>query len=216
MYELKLVHFKAGTWSEVRGKQQRQEQRQRIWSTAAGSRTATGGTNGVLAVAGDAEVVAGGGGDAPGHAWGVVGEADLAVGAEEDDAAVAAEAGVEVGDGVGGGLLWGGAGGDAVDGPFAEDKLHDGFAPAGEGYGGGEVVGVAAAADEGAVADAAGSFAEGSAGGGAGGDVAELVEGDGADGVVGVEGGVGEAELVGEGVEDFGVESGFNEGSLRG
>ncbi len=50
-------------------------------------------------------------GEAPGHAWGVVGQADAAVGAEEDDAAVAAEPVVEVGDGVGGGLLRGGAGG---------------------------------------------------------------------------------------------------------
>ena len=96
--------------------------------------------------------------------------------------------------------------GDAVDGPLAEDELHDGLAPAGEGDGGGEVVGVAAAADEGAVADAAGGFVEGAAGGGAGGEVAVLVEGDGADGVVGVEGGVVDAELVGEGGVDFGFE----------
>ena len=82
---------------------------------------------------------------------------------------------------------WGvAAGGDAVDGPLAEDELHDRLAPAGEGDGGGEVVGVAAAADEGGVADAAGGLGEGAAGGGGGGEVAVLVEGDGADGVVGV------------------------------
>ena len=51
--------------------------------------------------------VAFGGGDAPGHAGSVVGDADLAVGAEEDDAAVAAEAGEEVVDGGGGGGLRG-------------------------------------------------------------------------------------------------------------
>ena len=161
---------------------------------------------GCLAVARDAELGAVGGGDAPGHAGGVVGEADLAVGAEEDDAAVAAEAG----DRGSRWRLWrrlrGGAGGYAVDGPFAEDELHDGLAPAGEGDGGGEVVGVAAAADEGAVADAAGGFVEGATGGGAGGEVAVLVEGDGAYGVVGVEGGVVDAEFFGEGGFDFGFE----------
>ncbi len=78
-------------------------------------------------------------------------------------------------------------GGDAVGGPLAEDQLHDGFAPAGEGDGGGEIVGVAAATDEGGVADAAGGFVEGAAGGGGGGEVAVGVEGDGADGVVAFE-----------------------------
>ncbi len=135
-----------------------------------------------------------------------MGDADLAVGAEEDHAAMPAETGEEVVDGGGGGVLGARSARDAVDGPFAEDELHDGLAPAGEGDGGGEIVGVAAAADEGAVADAAGGFAEGAAGGGAGGEVAVLVEGDGADGVVGVEGGVVDAELVGEGGGDFGFE----------
>ena len=170
----------------------------------------------VLGVAGDAEVVAGGGGDAPGHARGVVGDADAAVGAEEDDAAVAAEAGVEVVDGGSGGVLRGCSCGYAIDGPLAEDQLHDGFAPAGEGDGGGEVVCVAAATNEGAVSDAARGLAEGSASGGSGGDVAELVEGDGTDGVVGVEGGVGEAKLVGEGGFDLGVEGGLGGGGIGG
>jgi hypothetical protein len=156
-------------------------------------------------VAGDAKLVAVGGGDAPGHAGGVVGDAYLAVGTEEDDAAVAAETGEEVVDGFGGGALRGGPCGYAVDGPLAEDELHDGLAPAGEGDGGGEVVCVAAAADEGAVADAAGSFGEGAAGGGSCGDVAELVEGYGAYGVVGVEGGVVDAEFFGEGGDDLGL-----------
>ena len=119
--------------------------------------------------------MAGGGGDAPGHAGCVVGYADLAVGAEEDDASVASETVVKVGDGFGGGSLGGGSGGDSVDGPLAEDQLHNGLSPAGEGDGGGEVVGVAAAADEGAISDAAGGFTEGATGGGSCGDVAELV-----------------------------------------
>ena len=128
-----------------------------------------------------------GGGEAPGHGGGVVGEAEAAVGAEEDDAAVAAETVEKVGDGFAGGDFRGGSGGDAVGGPLAEDELHDGFAPAGEGDGGGEIVSVAAATDEGGVADAAGSLVEGATGGGGGGEVAADVEGDGADGVVGVE-----------------------------
>jgi hypothetical protein len=151
--------------------------------------------------------VAFGGGVAPSHARGVVGDADLAVGAEEDDASVALEAAVEVVDGGVGGLLRGGAGCDAVDGPLAEDELHDGFAVSGERGGGGEVVGVAAAADEGAVADTAGGFGERAAGGGAGGEVAVGVEREGADGVVGVQGGIGDAELLGQGVIEFVIES---------
>ena len=129
---------------------------------------------------------AAGGGDAPGHGGGVVGEAEAAVGAEEDDAAVSAEAVVEVGDGFAGGDFGGGAGGDAIGGPLAEDQFHDGFAPAGEGDGGGEIVGVAAATDERRVADAAGCFVEGASGGGGGGEIAAGIEGDGADGVVAV------------------------------
>ena len=76
---------------------------------------------------------------------------------------------------------------NAVDGPFAQDQLHDGLAPAGERDGGAVVVGIAAAADQRGVADAAGSFVERASGGGGGGEVAVRVEGDGADGVVRVE-----------------------------
>jgi len=129
-------------------------------------------------------VEAAGSGDAPGHGRSVVGEAEAAVGAEEDDAAVSAEAVVEVADGFAGGDFGRSAGGDAIGGPLAEDELHDGLAPAGKGDGGGEIVGVASATDEGGVADAAGSFVECSTGGGGGGEVAACVEGDGADGVV--------------------------------
>jgi len=125
-----------------------------------------------------------GSGEAPGHGWGVVGEAETAVGGEKDDAAVAAETAVEVGDGLAGGDIWGCAVCDAVGGPLAEDQLHDGFAPAGERDGGGEIVGIAAATDQRGVADTAGSFVEGSTGGGGGGEVAAGVEGNGADGIV--------------------------------
>ena len=125
-------------------------------------------------------------GEAPGHGGGVVGESEAAVWAEKDDAAVAAETVEEVGDGFAGGEIGGDARGDAVGGPLAEDQLHDGFAPSGERDGGGEIVGVAAATDEGGVSDTAGSLVESAAGGGGGGKVALGVEGNGADGVVGV------------------------------
>ncbi len=97
---------------------------------------------------------------------------------------MAAETVEEVGDGFSGGEFGGCAVGDAVGGPFAEDELHDGFSPSGEGDGGGEIVSVAAATDEGGVADAAGSFVESSTGGGGGGEIAAGIESDGADGVV--------------------------------
>jgi hypothetical protein len=132
----------------------------------------------------EAGLEAGGGGEAPGHAGGVVGEAETAVGSEEDYSAVSAEAVIEVRDGFAGGDFGGGAGGDAVGSPLAEDKLHDGFAPAGKRDGGGEIVCVAAATDEGGVADAAGGLVESATGGGAGGEIAVAVEGDCADGVV--------------------------------
>src|ERR1035437_7552603 len=125
-------------------------------------------------------------GDAPSHGGGVVGQAEASVGAEQDDAAVSAETVIEVGNGFMGGEFGGCAGGDAVGGPLAEDQLHDGFAPSGERDGGGEIVGVAAAADQRGVADTAGSFVERATGGGGGGEVAAGVESDGANGVVGV------------------------------
>ena len=132
----------------------------------------------------EAGLEAAGGGDAPGHGGCVVGEAEASVGAEEDDAAVSAEAVVEVADGFAGGDFGGGAGCDAVGGPLAEDKLHDGLAPAGERDSGGEIVGVAAATDEGGVADAAGGFVKSATGRGGSSEIAMGVEGDGADGVM--------------------------------
>src|SRR6202012_2632056 len=78
--------------------------------------------------------------DAPGHARCVVREAIAAVRAKQNDAAVAAEAAEKVGDrGLGGGFGCV-AGEYPVDGPFAEDQLHDGFTPAGERDRGAEIV----------------------------------------------------------------------------
>ena len=111
-------------------------------------------------------------------------EADTAVGTEEDDAAVAAEAVVEIGDGFAGGEFGRGSCSDAVSGPFAEDELHDGFAPAGERDSCGEIVSIATATDERGVSDAAGSLVERAAGGGGGGQIAVNVESYGADRVV--------------------------------
>lgn len=133
---------------------------------------------------GEAGVEAAGRGYSPGHGGRVVGYAEAAVGAEEDDAAVAAEAFREVVDGFAGGDFRGAAGGDAVSGPFTEDELHDGLTPAGEGDGGGEIVGVAAATDEGGVADAAGRFIERAAGGRGGGQIAAGIESNSAHRVV--------------------------------
>ena len=132
---------------------------------------------------------AGGGSEAPGHGGRVVGQAEASVGTEKDDAAVSAEAVEEVGDGLLCGHFGGGAFGDAVGGPLAEDQLHDGFSPAGEGDGSGEIVGVTATPDEGGVADAAGSLVESAAGRGGGGQVAMGIEGDCADGVMAAESG---------------------------
>ncbi len=146
--------------------------------------------------------------DAPGHTRGVVCNAKPAIGTEEDDATVAAEAGVEVLDGSRSCLLRGCSALYAINGPLAENELHDGLAPAGEGGGGGLVIGVAAAADQGRIAHAAGRLGERSTGAGAGGEVAVAVDGQRADGVVRVEGWVFDAEVVGKGMGDLRLELG--------
>jgi len=79
------------------------------------------------------------------------------------------EAAEEIGHRFGGDLLGGAAGHDAVRGPFAENELHDGLAPAGEGDGGCGVVRITTTTDEGRVADAAWIFIERASGGGGGG-----------------------------------------------
>ncbi len=115
-----------------------------------------------------------------------MGEAEAAVGAEEDDAAVPSKAVVEVGDGFASGDFRCGAVGDAVGGPFTQDELHDGLSPSGEGDGGGEVVGIASAPDERRVADAAWSLVEGASGRGGGREIALEVNGNCADRIVAV------------------------------
>ncbi len=130
---------------------------------------------------------AGGSGKSPGHGGSVVGQSEAAVWTEEDDAAMAAETVEKVSDGLAGGELRSSSSSHPVCGPLAENELHDGFAPAGEGDGGGEVVGVAAATDEGGVADTAGSLVEGATGRSGGGEVSAGVESYSADGVMRIE-----------------------------
>ena len=77
------------------------------------------------------------------------------------------------------------------------------------------VVGVAAAADERAVADAAGSLGERAAGRGSCGELALGIERDGADGIVRVQCRIVDANLVGESLLDFGVERGPGERGIH-
>ena len=97
---------------------------------------------------------------------------------------MSAEAVVEIADGFAGGDFGCGTGGDAVGGPLAEDKFHDGLAPAGERDGCGKIVGVAAATDQRGVPDAAGCFIQGATGGRGGSEIAMGIESDGADRVM--------------------------------
>ena len=131
-----------------------------------------------------------------GHAGSVEGKARIAVAVEEDEAAGGASAfgeemdglaGDEIGAGetarnVGGGVHAGFGAAEEIDGGFGEDHFHDGFAVAGAGDAAGFGVGVAAAANERGIADAAGKFATGAAGGSGGEEITIRVEGDGADG----------------------------------
>ncbi len=75
-------------------------------------------------------------------------EAESAVGSEQDDAAVASETVEEIRDRLARGEFGRCTGGNAIGGPLAEDKLHDGLTPAGKRNSRGEIVGVAAAADQ--------------------------------------------------------------------
>src|SRR5207249_5995632 len=69
-----------------------------------------------------------------------------------------------------------------IDGGFGEDHFHDGFAVIGAGDAASFGVGVAAAADERRIADAAGKFATSAAGGSGGEEMAGRVDGDGPNG----------------------------------
>ena len=94
----------------------------------------------------------------------------------------------EVGDGLARREFGRSSGGDAIRSPLAEYEFHDWLSPAGERDGGGEVVGITTAPDEGGVSDTAGSLVESAAGGGGGGEIAVEIEGDGTDGIVGIRG----------------------------
>jgi hypothetical protein len=133
---------------------------------------------------------AGGSGEAPDHCGSIVSQAEAPVGTEKDDASVAAETIEEVGDGFAGREFGRRSCGDSVGSPLAEDELHDGLSPAGEGDGGREIVSIAAAADERGVADPARRLVERASRRGAGGEIAVGIKGNGADGVVGREGGL--------------------------
>lgn len=78
----------------------------------------------------------------------------------------------------------GGGAAEEIDGYFGHDDLHDGFAVAGRGGASCFRVGVAAAADERRVADAAGKFATGAASGCSSEELAVAVDGYRADGTL--------------------------------
>lgn len=142
-----------------------------------------------------------------GHARRVEGETGIAGAIEKDETAGGVGALGEKMDGLaggehggvrgagvrsGGGRIAGGIG-DAergaggakeVGGGFGHDDFHDGFAIAGAGDAAGGGIGVAAAADERRIADAAGKFAASAAGGSAGEKRAAGIESDGADGAL--------------------------------
>src|ERR1700682_3219500 len=118
-----------------------------------------------------------------GHAGGVEGEARVAVAVEENQAGGGVRFFGEEGQGFGGGFL-GVVMAEVVGGGFGQDDLHDGFAIPGGGDTAGFRVGVAAAADERGIADAAGEFAAGASGGGGGEERAVAVDGHGANGAL--------------------------------
>src|SRR5215467_12737907 len=110
-----------------------------------------------------------GNGVAVGHAGRVKGEAGGAAFVEQDEAASTLTAIAEELHGSlrGAGRI--GAGGtEEIAGGFGEDDFHDGFAVTGGGDGSGFVIGVTTTTDEGRIADPAGEFAAGAAGGGGG------------------------------------------------
>ena len=102
---------------------------------------------------------------------------------EEDESAGAfAATGEELNSGLRGARGSGAGRAQKIAGGFGEDHFHDGFAIAGGGNAAGFGIGVAAAADERRIADAAGKFAAGAAGGGGGEQPALVIESDSADG----------------------------------
>jgi len=130
------------------------------------------------------------GGDvAVGHAGSVEGEGGSAVAVEKNETAGAAATFFEEKNGFLGGVIGGffERGEFArriakkIDGGFGHDDFHDGFAKAGAGDAASGDVGVTTAADEWRIADAAGKFATGAAGGSGGEEAAVFIESYGAD-----------------------------------
>src|SRR5438874_6690009 len=135
------------------------------------------------------------GDESVGHPGGVKGKAGIAVAVEEDESTGGVCALGEKMDSfacreIGGGSSAGNVGmrvqasdrtAKKIDGGFGEDHFHDGFAVTGAGDAASFGVGIAAAADERRIADAAGKFAASSARGSGGEKASVGVEGDGAD-----------------------------------
>ncbi len=103
-----------------------------VVTTAGPSTSLRFGLDDNLFLLADVDFHAVGGVGAPGHAGRIVGDAEPTEGTEQDDAAVAAQAVEEVGDGFLRGLRRGRALLDAIDGPLAEHQFHDGLSPTGE------------------------------------------------------------------------------------
>jgi hypothetical protein len=137
------------------------------------------------------------GGDVPvGHARRIEREAGIAVAVEEDEAGGSMGAFGKEMDGFAGGERGAGSsarnvgrrvhadGGAAqkINGGFGEHHFHDGFAVAGAGNAADFRVGIAAAADQRRIANAAGKLAASPAGGSGGEEASIGVNGDGADG----------------------------------
>jgi hypothetical protein len=122
---------------------------------------------------------------AVGHAGSGEGEAGGAVLVEENESTGAfAASGKKLNCSLRGAGGSGTGGAQKVGGSFSHDNFHDGFAVAGGGDSASFEIGVAAAADQGRIANAAGLFAAGSSGGRGGEELAVLIEGDGADGTL--------------------------------
>src|SRR5271165_5951074 len=126
-----------------------------------------------------------GGDETVGHAGSVEGQAGDAISIEKDEAAGALATTGEEFDGGFCGTRGSGAGRTKeVRGSFRHHDFHDGFAEAGRGNAAGFAVGVASAADEGRIADAAGKFATRAAGGSGREKMAMPIESDSTDGAL--------------------------------
>src|SRR5262249_22470199 len=99
--------------------------------------------------------------ECPSHTGRVMRDAKAAAAIQKNDAAVSVDTLLEVAHSFSGNPLWEVARGDAVRSPFREHQLHNRLPPSGSGSSRTGVVGIAAAADQGGVAEPAGGFVEG-------------------------------------------------------